>query len=127
MTKRKHKNNNDDDNHKSILCVEFFFVFLPAPHSRAFHSLIKPSILTEQQRVNMSTNSNSEAVKEKKPVEQGSGVVKAVLSGDTLIVVLTSRNTNGPPAEREISLSGVRGQCVCVFCRMRLSLSLSAR
>jgi hypothetical protein len=56
-----------------------------------------------------SSNSNTN-VKKERTVEQGTGVVKAVPSGDTLIIVQLSRSaSSGPPPEREISLSGVRG------------------
>ena len=57
-----------------------------------------------------SSNTTNGVKKERAPVEQGTGVVKAVPSGDTLIIVQLSRNpSSGPPPEREISLSGVRG------------------
>eukprot|EP00019_Armaparvus_languidus_P012782 CAMPEP_0168583322 /NCGR_PEP_ID=MMETSP0420-20121227/2499_1 /TAXON_ID=498008 /ORGANISM="Pessonella sp." /LENGTH=915 /DNA_ID=CAMNT_0008617959 /DNA_START=61 /DNA_END=2805 /DNA_ORIENTATION=- len=43
-----------------------------------------------------------------KIIERGVGVVKAVPSGDTVIVTQHGVATNGPPPEREISFSGVR-------------------
>ena len=42
--------------------------------------------------------------------ERGVAVVKAVLSGDTFLLTQLDRATNGPPPEREMSLSGVRGK-----------------
>jgi len=39
--------------------------------------------------------------------EKGRGIVKAVLSGDTIIVVHLERNQHGPPLEREITISNI--------------------
>mmetsp|Transcript_15487 Transcript_15487/g.60557 ORF Transcript_15487/g.60557 Transcript_15487/m.60557 type:complete len:893 (-) Transcript_15487:1971-4649(-) len=41
----------------------------------------------------------------RQPVENGSGVVKCVDSGDSLVVYETAKARNGPPPERVISLS----------------------
>ncbi len=55
--------------------------------------------------------------------ERGTGIVKAVVSGDTLVLVSLPRpGALGPPPEREITLSCVRGEkkkkkkreCSCV-------------
>jgi len=39
--------------------------------------------------------------------ESGKGVVKAVLSGDTIVVINLAKNQQGPPQERIISLSNI--------------------
>lgn len=39
--------------------------------------------------------------------ESGSGVVKAVLSGDTIVVINLAKNQSAPPTERIISLSNI--------------------
>jgi len=59
------------------------------------------------------TNATKEGKKEKKDKkapfqrEQGRGIVKAVPSGDTLVVVSLAKGKQGPPEEREITLSNI--------------------
>jgi len=56
---------------------------------------------------NVANKDNKGERKEPKPKESGKGSVKAILSGDTFVIINLSKGQSGPPTELTMSLSNI--------------------
>jgi len=69
----------------------------------------KPDPKEENKQQPAAANKGKDANKsqEKKEKQTGKGTVKAVLSGDTIVVISLAKNQQGPPKERVITISNI--------------------